>query len=226
MAMSRRAVTLALISGGLAASNAVTPIEKVIQLIEGLKKEVEDDGKAEASAYDKFACFCKDTTGKKSSSVKKGKDSIDRLSANIGDKTQERKEDITELGERKQKQEELSQKLDETIARCAKEKAEYEAEAADLSKAIQGLKDAIKAMKDSKPASFLAIRESLSKTFELAEAMNLLKTPKHKAVAALVQQKTKVDPNDPEYKFHSDDIVNICEDLLTDYKANKKDLDD
>merc|ERR1719253_913734 len=109
--------------------------------------EVEADGAKEAKAYDEFACFCKDTTLKKSDSVKKGHDKINALSADIADKTQERKDDITELTERKQKQEQLSQKLDETIARCAKEKAEYEAEAADLSKAIQGLKDAIKSMK-------------------------------------------------------------------------------
>merc|ERR1719446_1933219 len=172
----------ALVFGAIAVSVDVTPIDKVITLIEGMRDEVAADGKTEAAAYDKFACFCKDTTDKKSTSVKDGNDNINKLSANIADKTQERTNDITELGERKQKQEELSQKLDETIARCAKEKAEYEAEAADLSKAIQGLKDAIKSMKDSKPASFLAIRESLVSTLELAETMNLLKTPKHKSV--------------------------------------------
>merc|ERR1719197_23374 len=108
--------------------------------------------------------FARTPQTKKSTSVKDGKDKIDKLSANIADKTQERKDDITELGERKQKQEELSQKLDETTARCAKQKAEYEAEAADLSQAIQGLKDAIKAMKDSKPASFISFKKTLGKT--------------------------------------------------------------
>merc|ERR1719253_2550802 len=187
--------------------------------------EVEADGAKEAKAYDEFACFCKDTTLKKSDSVKKGHDKINALSADIADKTQERKDDITELGERKQKQEQLSQKLDETIARCAKEKAEYNAEAADLSKAIQGLKDAIKSMTDSKP-SLLEIRDSLRTTFEMAEAMNLIQAPKHKAVSAFMQQSSSVDPADPEYKFHSDDIIDLCKSLLTDYKANKKDLDD
>ena len=44
-----------------------------------------------------------------------------------------------------------------------------EAEAADLSKAIQGLKDAIKAMKSSRP-SLVAIRQTVGKTFQMAEA--------------------------------------------------------
>merc|ERR1719191_2407271 len=56
--------------------------------------------------------------------------------------------------------------------------------------------------------------------------MSLVSAPKHKAVAALLQQSTKVDPSDPEYNFHSGDIVSLCEDLLKDYKGNKKDLDD
>jgi hypothetical protein len=114
------------------------------------------------------------------------------LSADISDKTQTQKEDSTQLGERKKKQEELSKKLDETTALCAKQKAEYEGEAADLSKAIQGLKDAIKAMSDSKPSSFLEIKKSLGKTFEIAEAMNLLKTQKHKAVGIFLQQSASV----------------------------------
>merc|ERR1719316_2391834 len=117
-----------------------------------MKKEVEDDGKAEASAYGKYACFCRDTTKTKSDSIQKGHDSIESLSADIGDKTQSKKSDSTDLAKRKSSQEELSAKLDATNTRCAKEKAEYEAEAADMSKAISSLKKAIKAMTDSKPS--------------------------------------------------------------------------
>jgi len=72
----------------------------------------------------------------------------------------------------------------------------------------------------------LEIKRSLGKTFQMAEAMSLLSTPKHKAVAAFVQESSGVDPNDPEYNFHSNDIISTCEELLTDYKGSKKDLDD
>ena len=109
-----------------------------------MKDEVEADGKSEARAYEEFACFCKKETGAKSKSVQKGTDQIGKLSASIADKTQEQTNDSTELKERKQKQNELSTDLENTKVRCAKQKAEYEVTAADLSKAIQGLKDAIK----------------------------------------------------------------------------------
>jgi len=211
----RCAVVLALLFGTAA---AVTPIEKVIGLIDGLKDEVEADGKSEAKAYEEFACFCKKETGAKSKSVQKGTDQIGKLSASIADKTQEQTNDSTELQERKQKQNEHSTDLENTKVRCAKQKAEYQAEAADLSKAISGLKDAIKSMKDSKP-SLLVIKQTLG----MADAMSMLKTPKHKEVAAFLQ--TSVDPADPEFKFHSNDIINVCEELLVDYKGSKKDLD-
>jgi len=191
-----------------------------------MKTEVENDGQSVATEYDKFACFCKDTTLAKSTSVKEGTDKIHELSADIADKTQERKENNAELADRKIKQEKDAKELEATNVRCAKEKAEYEAEAADLSKAIQSLKDAIKAMKDSKPASFLAVRENLKATLAMAEVMGKMSSPKHKSVMALLQQGTAVDPSDPEYKYHSDDIIEVCENLLTDYTANKKDLDD
>jgi chromosome segregation ATPase len=225
MACFRGALFLGLCMGAAATFGQVTPIEKVIELIKGMKDEVESDGKTEAKAYDEFACFCKDTTGAKSKSIIKGKDEIDLLSADIADKTQEKKDDTNELGERKVKQEELAADLEATNVRCAKEKAEYEAEAADLSKAIQGLKDAIKAMSDSKPASFLALRATLSKVLAMADVMNEAFSSKHKAVLELLQR-DRVDPSDPEYKFHSQDIIDLCEKLLGEYKDTKKDLDD
>jgi peptidoglycan hydrolase CwlO-like protein len=207
----------------------VTPIEKVISLLEGMKKEVEDEGKAEATSYDKFACFCKDTTKTKSDSVTKGNDKIDVLSADIADKTQSKVKDSTELGERKTKQEELSAELASTVARCAKEKAEYEVSEADLSKAISSLKKAIKAMKDSKPsaASFLqgSIREDLDETLAMADALNLIAAPKRKAVSAMIQNSVAVDPSDPEYEYHSGDIIKLLESLESDFKDQKTTLD-
>jgi len=219
--MLRLASLCALVA--LAAASDVTPIEKVVSLIEDMKAEVEKDGKSEGQAYNQFACFCKTQTDMKSKSVKRETGKIGRESADIADKTQEKKDDSTELAKRKQKHEDLNTKLDESKSRCAKQKAQYEAEEADMSHAIQGLKDAIKAMSDSKP-SLLMIKKTLGKTFQLAEAMSLISTPKHKAVAALIQ--ASVDPNDPEYNFHSNDIISVCNDLLVEYKASKKDLDD
>jgi len=206
----------------------VTPIDKVISLLEGMKTELETDSKAEAAAYDKYACFCQKTTKEKSDSVIKGNDIIDQESSDIADKTQSKKTDSTDLRKRKANQEELAAKLQATNTRCAKEKAEYEAEEADLSKAISGLKNAIKAMSDSKPAASLlqgSVRQDLLETLAMADAMNLVSAPKRKSVVSMIQSKAGVDPADPEYKYHSNDILDLLKDLKKDFDSEKKDLD-
>jgi hypothetical protein len=219
------AVFLTLLSGVSGADAGVTPIEKVITLLEDMKSNVEEEGKAEAAEYDKYACFCKKTTEAKSTSIKDGNDKIDLLSADIAEKSESKKEDETELKERKEKQEALSSKLEETVTRCAKEKAEYEAEAADLAKAISSLKNAIKSLEDTKPASLLAVRQQLRQTLELADAMNMVAAPKRKVVASLLQNGARVDPSDPEYKYHSNDIIDLLKSLLKDFSSQKKELD-
>ena len=69
--------------GTLGAMKSVsgTPVEKVVSLPQDLKGEVTTEGANEATAYDKFACFCKDTTLSKSASIVAGQ--IDATSARM-----------------------------------------------------------------------------------------------------------------------------------------------
>merc|ERR1719238_510214 len=117
--MSLRFVAMAallLALPALSTGNAVTPVEKVISLISDLKDECEQEGKDEAKSYDEFACFCKDTTDEKSTSITEGQDNIDDLSATISEKTATKVDKETEIQERKQTQEELAASLSTTKA--------------------------------------------------------------------------------------------------------------
>jgi len=208
-----------------AVASEVTPIEKVITLLEDMKSGVEQDGRNEAKVYDEFSCFCRDTTKTKSDSVIRENDNIDRLSANIADKTQSKADDTTELAKRKKDGEKMAADLAESTANWEKRLSEYQVQSADFSKAISSLKGAIKSMKDTGGgASLLSVKQGLSKTLALADAMQMVTSPEHKAAASFLQ--AAVDPNDPEYEYHSNDIVKLCESLLKDFSENKKDLDD
>jgi chromosome segregation ATPase len=217
-------ISLALLA--VAASKEVTPIDKVISLLDDMKTELETESKAEAATYDEFACFCKKTTETKSTSVQDNHDKIEDNSADLADKTATKNQKSTELAKRKVDHEQLSAKLEKEVTRHAAAKAEYEANEADLSKAISSLKNAIKAMKESKPAaSFLqgAVKDDLMQTLAIADAMSLI-TPKRKAVTSMIQSAASVDPADPEYKYHSNDIISLCEDLLKDFQGQKLEL--
>mmetsp|Transcript_30899 Transcript_30899/g.88905 ORF Transcript_30899/g.88905 Transcript_30899/m.88905 type:complete len:704 (-) Transcript_30899:112-2223(-) len=219
--MSARGVGLCLAWLAVSAS-AVTPVEKVISLLEDLKTEVETEGKTEATTYDKFACFCKDNTESKSTAITDGQDKIDSLSASIAEDTATKEGKITELSERKKKHEELAKELDETVTRCQKEAAEFEAELADLTKAINSMEKAIKALTGAKPAAFLQsqrdVLKEASDSIELAKALGF-SLGSSKSAQAFLQQ--GVDPNDPAYKFKSSGIIELLEKLNTEFTGKK-----
>merc|ERR1719274_171933 len=74
-------------SGKANAVDKVTPIQKVITLIEELLEEVKSEAKEEAKTYDEFACKCKDMTKEKSDAITEGQTEIDKQSAVIADNT-------------------------------------------------------------------------------------------------------------------------------------------
>jgi len=238
--MLRVSATMALLAPAL----AVTPMEKVIKLLEDLKGDVEKEGKSEAATYEKFACFCKDNTKTKSSDIEDSQDKIDQCNADIGEKTATRQEKIADLGKEQKKVEDTTIKLAETTDTYQKDKAAYQATNADLTKAVNSAKRAHAALKDSnKAAAFLdlgALKSDVQSCLDLAMALGVVQDSSSKAVTSFLQ----VDPNDPAYKFHSEKILSIIQDLQNDfqdekdkvnkewaktektYKAEKKDLED
>mmetsp|Transcript_76280 Transcript_76280/g.184538 ORF Transcript_76280/g.184538 Transcript_76280/m.184538 type:complete len:723 (-) Transcript_76280:96-2264(-) len=204
----------------------VTPVEKVIQLLDDLKTEVEGEGTSEATTYDQFACFCRDMTGTKSTSITTGKDSIDTLSADIEQKTALKESKATELRERQATHEELSANLQETREQCARDQAEYEATEADLAKAIRGLTNAIQALGDAQPTSLLAVKSSVERTLDLAQTLDLATAKRQqRAVKTFFKQAASVDPLDPTYKYHSHGIIETLNTLKTEFTDRKSDVD-
>merc|ERR1719389_346933 len=66
-----------------AADQKITPVQSVINLLEKLEKQTMAEGKAEADAYDKFACFCKEQADEKLYSITKANEKISLLTAQI-----------------------------------------------------------------------------------------------------------------------------------------------
>merc|ERR1719262_314625 len=97
-----RAAVLFLAVAAVTASD-VSPVEKVVTMLEDLQTQVVVEGKAEAKTYDKFACFCKDTTNEKTDSITAGEDKSADLNALIEQLTNDRSElddDISELNKK------------------------------------------------------------------------------------------------------------------------------
>merc|ERR1719161_2676857 len=84
--MVSQQIFLAIVSfvGAVATDSSDSPVEKVIKMLEDLQTQVVVEGKAEAKTYDKFACFCKDTTEDKTEAIAEGSDRVAKLEASIG----------------------------------------------------------------------------------------------------------------------------------------------
>lgn len=89
----------------------------VICLLEEMKAEVEADGKAAAETYEKFACWCKETTESKKASIKQNEDDIDTHAADMEDYAASKALKETELAELKAGKEKAMKDLeDETVS--------------------------------------------------------------------------------------------------------------
>jgi len=86
--MQRLSVALAL--GALGGANAAyfraktaNPVAQVVTLLKELETKVKDEGNTEQKAYDKYACWCEDTLGRKATEIADGKEQIDSLQQSI-----------------------------------------------------------------------------------------------------------------------------------------------
>merc|ERR1719421_1657889 len=82
MRMAARSFVLMML-GFVHGAVAITPVESVINLLEKLQKQTMEEGKKEAAAYDKFACFCKEQSDDKLYSITKKAEQVAFLGAEI-----------------------------------------------------------------------------------------------------------------------------------------------
>jgi hypothetical protein len=225
LAMKLAALAVVFFANGFAES--VTPVEKVIALLKGMQTKLEEESSAEATTYDAFACFCKESSTTRSASIAAGEESINLISAELVEKTAQQAEDKTSLLKAKAKREELTADLKATEVRCEKEAADYQAKDADLVKAIDSINNAIQSMESSKPAAaaagLLIVRKTIEKNPAFDAAMKMMDAgPKW---THFLQTRANVDPLSPEYKYHSQGIIEILQKLGVDFNKEKEDAD-
>merc|ERR1719506_941184 len=192
--------------------------------METLQEQVIAEGEKEAATYDKFACFCKDMTRKKTKAIKKGRDEKEELSAAIEKLSLERDELDKKIAGLNTDIEKAEKDMATAQAESDKAFALYEKNAADLTAALYGVREAIKVMKASQTPSLVQI-QSASKTIRtalmLADALGL-KSAKSPALV-LLQDAPEVEMEN--YKFHSSGIIETLEGLLSDFQKTKNDVD-
>merc|ERR1719161_2148105 len=188
-------------------------------------KSVEEEAAEEAKTYDTFACFCKDNTEERSNKITDGQSTIDENAATIQKQTMDKEQAERDLKDALDEIEKISKEIKDVEVKRAKEKAEYDAVQADLSKAVDSIENAITALTPKllqvsslSRDDFEQLRKTIRKSVALADLLGV-KPKLRRAVKALMQtSEPEVPEND--YEFHSQGILDVLDELKKDFQAN------
>jgi len=129
-----------------AARLSVTPMARVVGLIGDLESRIQSDGRAEQASYDKYACWCEDTLGRKANDISTAKEQIGSeemkikgLKAEIashGEEIKNLKADIKSNAESQREAEDIR----------TKEKMDYNDKKTEMEQCIGALEASIKVL--------------------------------------------------------------------------------
>jgi len=203
------------ITEGSDAEDKVTPVQKVIELMQGMLEKGKKEKHEEQVQYAAFKQFCTDTIAEKTAAIKEANDLIAVLKADI----QKYAADAERLaGEIKEHEEDIASNTADVKAATKvreTERAAYEKEHKDLSESIDALERAIAVIKkqdyDRPQASFAQI-SALKK-------MNLIPKEAKRVIDMFLDQNQDDTlavsaPEANAYEFQSAGIIEMLQKLL------------
>jgi len=227
-------VTIAL----LVACSAVSPMEKTIQLLEGLSAKIVKEGEAEAALYEKFTAYCNDESKETQFEVKTSKADAERASAALADET-------AKIGAAEAKIEELSTTIataEKDLASATKirekENADFTKVESELMEGVSMLERAIAIIeREMAKTGFIQGADSMKKVSDALQVVmdaGMVNSQDKTKVQALLQAQTAEGEDDLElqpagapdpaaYKSKSGGIVDVLEDMLEKAKAELAD---
>jgi len=205
----------------------MSAVGKVLKMLTDVQDKVAAEGEAEAKTYDEFACFCKTTIDEKGAAIKSGEDDKATLEAAIETGANQRDtlddsiEDLVKLLE------DDAKAVAEEKELRAKQLAAYKAESADVEAGLVALAGAIKELKASKRPVLLQLQgvaNTVRTAALIADSLGLVSGKSTGPLAAFLQE----DPQVPfeDYKFKSNDIISMLEELEKSFKQTKISLDE
>jgi len=198
-------------------SAAVTPVQKVIQLLDGMLAKGKEEKHAEQVQFAAYKQFCDDFDVEKGRAIAEAEEKIDVLSADI----QKYTADAAQLTKEIAGHDEDISVWNGDIKAATKvrtiEKTDYDATNKDYSESIDALQRAIAILK--KQAYDRKQKESLAQVAALKN-LNLVPPEAKKAIDLFFAQgmdEVALDSNAPEanaYEFQSSTIIDMLEKLL------------
>jgi len=162
---------------------AINPVTRVVELMEGLIKKIENDGKAEEDLFEKYVCWYKTVTSAKKGTNAEAGERIDSLAAYIDDVKAGRIEFTNERGDLEAEVEKLSTEIESATAMRKHESEDFVAAKDEMEKAITALTKAVEVLGSATSASALT-----SVGFDIRKAVDLGRNFLNKDDAKLLEE--------------------------------------
>ncbi|CAJ1351639.1 unnamed protein product [Effrenium voratum] len=181
----------------------VTPVQKVIHMLDTMKEKGTKEMNEEQVQYAKFEQFCKNTLAEKEKSITTASDKIETLEADIEQAVAEAERLGKEVTAHSADIEKATAEKDEATALRAKERADFATTLADYTESIDAVGRALKVLKEEK-SSFV----------QLSAVRQLKMVPKDTAASIDAFLETeKAAPEPKTYEFQSGGVIGMMESL-------------
>jgi len=215
--------SLALILGcTVVSATKVTPVQKVIQLLEGMSAKGKAEKHDEQVQFAAYKQFCDDTTVEKTRAIAEANEKIDMLKADIEKYTSDAEMLTKEIAGHDDDIAAWTGDRKAATKVRAMEKADYDATHKDYSESIDALERAIAVLKkqayDRKQASFTQLSS--------LQGLKLIPDEAKKTIDAFLQQTPDegLAVSSPEaygYEFQSQGVIDMLEKLLDKFMGER-----
>jgi len=187
---------------------SVTPLQKVITMLEDMSRKGNNDKLEEQKEFSQFKQFCDDTSVDTTRSIEEATQTIESLAAEVADHEVNMKRLTKEIAGHNADVDAYTGDKKAATAVHAKETQDYAALNTDYSESIDALGRAITTLKTQTP--------DLSMLLQLPMVPDDAKS----ALGAFLQESPTAD----SYESHSQHIIGMCEKLLDKFNDERNDL--
>jgi len=208
-------VIASLVSVAAASEAQANPIRRVVSMLQDMQAKIEEEGKRQAKAMDKYRCYCKTNDEELAKSIADGKAYVELLESKIQAATNGKAQAEADLKQAKEDRAEANKAIEDAEANREKEAKEFAEESGEMKSNIEAMGKAIPAIENGMSGSFLQTVGRL-----VANSPNLA-AEEREQVQEFIQSKTSAETG---YAPASGQIVGILKQMKETMEADLAEL--
>ncbi|CAE7818415.1 unnamed protein product [Symbiodinium sp. CCMP2456] len=225
---------LLVVAASAALASDVTPVQKVVQMLEDMKDKGKKEMEAEQVQFGKFDQFCEMTLADKGRSISDAADKIETLEADIQQAISETERLTNEIAAHASDIESTTTEKTEATELREKERGEFQTTLQDYTESIDAIGRALKALKEEdKKTSFVQLTAAKSLKLMPSEAVDsidaYLNANKPKPLSekpSLIMEATESEKPEPKtYEFQSGAAIQMLETLADKFVDERNKLE-